>query len=82
MTDTNHTDSVKPKGTYDLAAFRKVVHGNSDCNAYCRHCSQSWHATDTRNVKEKARDHARKTLHTVDVYNENHTQYTSYVKAK
>lgn len=63
--------------SYDLKAFRTVRHGESDTNAYCRHCKEGWHDGD---VQGKARDHARKTLHTVDFYRENHTEYTCHVK--
>jgi len=62
---------------YDIKHFRHVKHGQSDINAHCRHCN--WYEYDG-DVASKARRHARKELHTVDVYRENHTEYTSYVK--
>ena len=45
--------------------------------AYCRKCNESKH---NGNVQGWARDHCRKTLHTVDFYRENWTEYTCYVK--
>lgn len=63
--------------SYDITAFRTTKHGLSDVNAYCRQCG--WISNDT-NTREKARNHAKKTLHTVDVYRETWTEYTSYVK--
>ena len=62
---------------YDIAAFRLVKHGIDGVTAHCRHCK--WRTFDGE-VKAKARRHAKKELHTVDVYQTNWTEYTSYVK--
>ena len=67
---------MKKEKKYDIKHFRTVKHGRSDENAYCRHCKWSIH---TGNVSNSARYHAKKTLHTVDVYRENHIEFTSYV---
>jgi len=61
---------------YDIAYLRTVKHGVEDENAYCRHCDESWHG---KSITKKARSHATKTLHTVDIYRENHIEITSYV---
>jgi hypothetical protein len=67
------------KGTYNSNAFRTITHGLHDENAYCRHCKWSkWGLGAGR----KGRYHAKKTLHTVDVYREHWTEHTSWVKPK
>lgn len=50
---------------YDIKHFRHVKHGQSDINAHCRHCNWTEYDGD---VASKARRHAQKELHTVDVY--------------
>jgi hypothetical protein len=75
--ECNKKDDMK-KGTYDLKAFRTVRHGESDKSAHCRMCKESRYDGD---VQGWVRDHARKTLHTVDFYRENHTEYTCHIKA-
>lgn len=62
---------------YDIKKFRSVKHGLSDINAYCRHCNWSSHAFSS--TVNQAKYHAKKNLHTVDVYRERHTEYTSFV---
>lgn len=61
---------------YDNKYFRLVKHGVQDINAYCRHCNWSDHNLSAVNM---ARKHAKENLHTVDIYRENHTEYTSYI---
>lgn len=63
---------------YDLKYFRTIRHGEEEVNAYCRKCNESKHYGD---VKGWAKDHSRKTTHTVDVYQENHTEYTCHFKS-
>jgi len=65
--------------TYDIKSFRTVKHGIEDINAYCRHCDKSFHG---KSADRSARYHARKKLHTVDVYREHWIEYTSYVPYK
>lgn len=70
---------VGKKGVYDAGSFRSVRHGCSDANAYCRHCKWSTsECLDGKGVANRARYHAKTTLHTVDVYRENHTEFTSW----
>lgn len=63
--------------SYDLKAFRTVKHGSDGDTAYCRHCKES---RDEGDVRGWARNHAMKTLHTVDFYRHNWTEYTCHVK--
>jgi hypothetical protein len=63
--------------SYDLTAFRLVKHGIDEITADCRHCN--W-AVSQGDVKQKAKTHAKSNLHTVDVYQTNHTEYTSHIK--
>lgn len=70
---------------YDLGSFRLVKHGAEDINASCRQCKWEANCLNTKNlnnVSKKAAEHCRQTLHTVDVYRENHTEYTCYVRPK
>jgi len=60
---------------YDIKKFRSIKHGLSETNAYCRHCK--WSEREG-NVALKAKVHAKKNLHTVDVYRKHHTEYTSF----
>lgn len=62
---------------YALSKFRTIRHGESGLNANCRMCKESKYSGD---IQGWARDHARKTLHTVDMYRENWTEYTSHYK--
>jgi len=62
---------------YDIKKFRSVKHGQSDISAHCRMCSWSCFESTTLS---KARSHAKKYVHTVDVYREHHTEFTSYYK--
>lgn len=62
---------------YDIKKFRTVKHGIDATDAHCRHCKFSEFEGD---VSAKARRHAKKTLHTVDVYRSHHVEYTSHVK--
>ena len=63
----------------DKTKYRVVKHGLSEVNCYCRICGTSWH--EEGDVK-KAIHHAKTTGHTVDVYRENWTEYTSWVNNK
>lgn len=69
---------------YDKKAFRTVKHKPEGATATCRNCKWETHHYETsiKNVSTRARYHAQKTLHTVDVYTENWKEYTSYVKDK
>ena len=58
---------------YNTKHFRIVRHGLEEESCYCRMCNKTF-----KNAKE-AYAHAKKTLHTVDVYRENWTEYTSYI---
>ena len=59
---------------YDINKFRTVKHGLDEVSAHCRHCD--FHSQNA----ESASKHAKKTLHTVDVYRTHHVEYTSHVK--
>lgn len=63
----------------DKKKYRVVKHGLSDVNGYCRMCETSWHGKS--NNKEMI-NHAKTTGHTVDVFRENWTEYTSWVNKK
>lgn len=63
--------------SYDPKNYRVVKHGIEDASAKCRHCEFDEYEGD---VRTKARNHAKKTGHTVDYYQENWTEYTSYVQ--
>ena len=63
---------------YDISKFRSIRHGVDGCDAYCRHCKESWYGSE--NEIKKAIIHAKKTGHTVDVHREHWTEYTCYVK--
>ena len=65
---------------YDITKFRSIRHGVKEITAYCRQCNFSLDSCKDKDVADKARDHSRKTLHTVDVYRENHTELTCFVK--
>lgn len=67
---------------YDITKLRSISHGCEEMNAYCRQCDFSIHGgkKDLSLVAIKARNHAKSTLHTVDVYRENHTELTCFVK--
>lgn len=61
---------------YDINNFRFVKHGIIDIRARCRHCE--WKSYK-KNAAISGKRHAARTLHTVDIFRENHTEYTSYV---
>ena len=63
---------------YDKSKFRRCKHPVDGRNAYCRGCTKGWH--DTENEMKKAINHAKTTGHTVDIYREHWTEYTSHVK--
>ncbi len=65
--------------SYAITAFRTIRHGENEASAHCRNCKESKYDGD---VQAWARRHARETLHTVDFYRENWTEYTCYVKDK
>ena len=65
---------------YDINKFRSIRHGVKDITAYCRQCKFSLDSCNDKNVASKAKYHATSTLHTVDVYRENHTELTCFVK--
>ena len=60
---------------YNKIKFRAIRHGIDSQSAYCRNCQNSKFDTAKEGIA-----HAKKTGHTVDVYRENWTEYTSYVK--
>jgi len=62
---------------YDKSKYRSIRHGLDGQSAFCRHCNKRWYDNDVK----KAIYHAKTTGHTVDVYREHWTEYTSYVKA-
>lgn len=64
----------KVKGTYNKTAFRTVKHSATEEDGECRHCGKTFDSA------KKAYQHARTTLHTVDLYREHWVEYTSYVK--
>ena len=64
---------------YDVATFRLVKHGIEDEDAFCRHCDWS---NFGKTVTNSARYHARTMVHTVDVYRQQHIEFTSYVSEK
>ena len=65
---------------YDINKFRSIRHGVSGITAYCRNCNFSLDSCKDKNVAVKAKQHAISTLHTVDIYRENHTELTCFVK--
>ena len=71
---------ICPNG-YDIKTFRAVKHGTTESSAYCRKCDWNYDEGD-KVASIKGRQHAAKTMHTVDVYRETHTEFTSYVKDK
>jgi hypothetical protein len=68
------------KENYDIKTFRSVRHGVVGTTAYCRHCDFSLDSCKDKNVVGRARVHAFKTKHTVDIYRESQTEYTCYHK--
>lgn len=56
---------------------RTVQHGRSDSNFHCRNCGEN---DFTGDCLAKAKRHAVKTGHTVDVYYETHREVTYYDK--
>lgn len=64
---------------YDKTKFHRVKHGLDGVYCYCRHCDKSW--LEKEDVK-KVIYHAKKTGHTVDIYRENWTEYTSFYSNK
>lgn len=63
---------------YDKSKFRACKHGLDGVFCYCRHCEKTL-GFEKKDIK-KSIYHAKTTGHTVDVYRENWTEYTSFVK--
>ena len=64
--------------------MRVIYHKMDDASAYCRICSFSMDNIDGKDayIITKAKEHARKTGHTVDIYREHWTEITYYNKNK
>ena len=67
--------------SYDAEAFRTIRAKRERESAYCRHCNWKTNDyTEAKGVRGRAKYHAKNTLHTVDVYADMRTEYTSHVK--
>jgi len=58
--------------------MRTIRHGVSDVDCHCRACNFS--DSGKENVARKAKYHAQKTGHTIDIYREHWTEITFYKK--
>jgi hypothetical protein len=60
--------------------FRTINHGleKDGATSYCRMCDFS--ESGGLEVQRRAKEHAKETLHTVDVYKSNHTEYTCWTR--
>ena len=65
---------------YNIEKFRLVRHGTEGTTAHCRMCDFSLDSCKDKNVSSRAKLHAFKNKHTVDIYRESHSEYTCYVK--
>lgn len=74
MKQTNRSKEKKIN-TYDKKMFRTIEHGIEGEDGCCRMCKETFDSS------KKAYQHAKKTLHTVDLYREHWVEYTSYVKS-
>ena len=64
--------------------MKVIYHRMDDASAYCRICSFNMNSIDGKYtaVIAKAKEHARETGHTVDIYREHWTEITYYKKNK
>ena len=71
MTTINYKERLKNP-------MRTIRHGLEEISIQCRVCGYS--DTSEKDISKKAREHAKKTGHTVDIYRENWTEITFYKK--